>query len=593
MNNLTKDNRAAKVIRILNKYNTNQRRKLVSLKIDGCSLLFQASSVGNVNLVNYFLDFCSANPEQKGGASYMKCTPLVVAASRNHLQVVITLVEHGADVNAQCSRGRSAISVACRFPKIIEYLVQQGAEVDSADWKGRTCLMYSIQNLNTCIYLLSIGADVNKQDKRGSTALFYAIRKGVLRIVDIFVRHGALLLYIDQNGNTPIDVAALHCKTEILEYLIATNRYPLMHIARAYEIIGSCFVTDFHQTHSLLTAKRYWMKALQIRNKCGINHKYIPSYLIPIINILGSEFNSVKDLNSLPLNSWFMWTQALIIQFRILGPTHPTTRKSFIDKAFVHINQREFKSAMDLTVCLLSGTRIYTDPIQEDVIDVIKSFSTAISEASFDAGLRSYYLMNVFRFLIRHVLYNVVSFVDELEYKKRGLKLASVERYLLLILNQLRTVLSLSLTEDQITDLRKSLYWLISNKPRGVNETTLLHLSIQTYQPVTVVETLLNCGEDVNARDNQGNTAMHYAIQYASIQQIENMKSLISRGFHVDAANEYGGSCLEYLTLCGLVRFPMQYISLQCLAAKVIKRQNLPYAKILAKDLERFVDCHG
>lgn len=56
-----------------------------------------------------------ANVEDRGIKG--DCTPLMEASSQGHLQVVLLLLKHGADVNAQSSAGMHFI------PKYIIYRV--------------------------------------------------------------------------------------------------------------------------------------------------------------------------------------------------------------------------------------------------------------------------------------------------------------------------------------------------------------------------------------------------------------------------------------------------------------------------------------
>jgi len=58
-------------------------------------------------------------------------TPLYIAAQKGHLDVVKTLIEHGARVDAATTDGATPLYIACQNGQIevVKYLIEKGANV--------------------------------------------------------------------------------------------------------------------------------------------------------------------------------------------------------------------------------------------------------------------------------------------------------------------------------------------------------------------------------------------------------------------------------------------------------------------------------
>ena len=92
-------------------------------------------------------------------------TALMVAASGNkNPEIIRTLVELGADVNAK-GGGMNVLMYAARYnenPEIIRTLVELGADVNAKDYDGWTALMYAArdnENPEIIRALVELGAE--------------------------------------------------------------------------------------------------------------------------------------------------------------------------------------------------------------------------------------------------------------------------------------------------------------------------------------------------------------------------------------------------------------------------------------------------
>ena len=80
-------------------------------------------------------------------------------------------------------------------------------------------------------------------------------------------------------------------------------------------------------------------------------------------------------------------------------------------------------------------------------------------------------------------------------------------------------------------------------------------------------------------------------------RQSNHSQALLDSGAHLDSVDGCGRAFADLLTGTGqqlhqVVR-PMQFTTLQCLAARVIKKESIPYKPdVLSPNMEAFVDIH-
>ena len=93
-------------------------------------------------------------------------TPLIIASSAGHLDIVRMLVERGASVNEVTAEGRSALLYAASKGRdsIVQFLLEKGADVNKADklgatplhrWAGSSWHCYGKVVFNTFVYRAS------------------------------------------------------------------------------------------------------------------------------------------------------------------------------------------------------------------------------------------------------------------------------------------------------------------------------------------------------------------------------------------------------------------------------------------------------
>jgi ankyrin repeat protein len=130
-----------------------------------------------------------ANIEERSG-HLIASTPLQVAVRGGHTDVVQVLLEHGADVSADCCNRYTPLHVAAIYghAELVMLLFQHGADVSATD-------------ANEC------------------TPLHWAACRGHAEVVRVLIEHRANIVAEDNAARTPEDVATHFGHPEVVAML--------------------------------------------------------------------------------------------------------------------------------------------------------------------------------------------------------------------------------------------------------------------------------------------------------------------------------------------------------------------------------------
>lgn len=361
----------------LEKLTREERRELVSRVKEGCTPLFISCKKGNVEIVEYLIEECDADVEQKGvyevpdDRSIHYVTPLWCSAVAGKLPVVKCLVKRGANVNSVSDTGSTPVRSACFMTHldIVQFLVQSGADILKANYNGGTCLINSVQSVPLCDFLLKHGALVNAQDIQLKTALHYAIQEHRFETTKLLLNHGADPHIQSRYGDDALQTACLKVATQIFEHLIEHYPYSGERIAEAYELLGSTFLDEHYD---LQTAIQFWRKALSLRSadpsfssspplspsspssssssSCE-SRKPVPKHNLvrrkAAYNFC-QEFTTVEELENLSLDLDAMRIQSLLICERILGSTHKDMIFRLMYRGAAYADSLQYQRCIDL-----------------------------------------------------------------------------------------------------------------------------------------------------------------------------------------------------------------------------------------------------
>ncbi|MFN8575858.1 MAG: ankyrin repeat domain-containing protein [Candidatus Sericytochromatia bacterium] len=185
-------------------------------------------------------------------------TEFLKASEEGNLNIVIELIDSGADINSVDSRGRNCLLFAAfsdnfelikylteiqKLPvnsidhysnspliisaskgcnlKIIKYLVENGANTNLENNMAKNALTFAAEknNLEVIKFLIEKGSKVADKTNRGVIPLIYSIKNNNFELVKILVENGAEINKTDEDGKTPLMYAAWEENFQIIKYL--------------------------------------------------------------------------------------------------------------------------------------------------------------------------------------------------------------------------------------------------------------------------------------------------------------------------------------------------------------------------------------
>ena len=123
-----------------------------------------------------------------------KVIPLYLASCWNHYMAVRLLMENGADANMPCDDGRSPLHIAASkgFFNVVRLLLDYGADVNIPDTDGCTPFHYAASmGCNLTELLIEKVNNVNLRTKKGRTPLYFAVKNKHEQHIKLLLEHKA------------------------------------------------------------------------------------------------------------------------------------------------------------------------------------------------------------------------------------------------------------------------------------------------------------------------------------------------------------------------------------------------------------------
>ncbi|KAG9396399.1 Ankyrin repeats (3 copies) [Carpediemonas membranifera] len=198
-----------------------------------------------------------ADPDHRDNNGW---TPLIAAATNNHVEILKLLIDAGATLDLQEKDGRTALMVACvnGHADSAGFLLSAGADCTKVSSTGASALFLAAYFGFAGIVKLLLDANqsmINVANNDGSSPLFAASAKGHDDVVRLLIERGATLDQRNNNGRTPLIAAATNNHVEILKLLIdAGATLDLQNDEGFTALMLTCLRGHAECTRSLLAA---------------------------------------------------------------------------------------------------------------------------------------------------------------------------------------------------------------------------------------------------------------------------------------------------------------------------------------------------
>jgi ankyrin repeat protein len=242
MNRGARNNVAAAVVAVLVASATfgATKAEIDARRPDGSTPLMWAAYEGDATEAARLL---KAGADVKATNNY-GVNAMVLAADIASTEVIQLLLKSGADANSTNADGETALHLVARSGNLdaARMLIKAGARVDARDNFGQqTPLMWAVARRHAAMVdlLVSKGADVNARgavrdyqrvataesrakqlDRGGLTPLMYAARENCRDCVEILLKHGVDVNLPDPSGVSPLVIAMMNNNWDIAKRLV-------------------------------------------------------------------------------------------------------------------------------------------------------------------------------------------------------------------------------------------------------------------------------------------------------------------------------------------------------------------------------------
>jgi hypothetical protein len=369
------------------------------------------------------------------------------------------------------------------------------------------------------------------------------------------------------------------------------------------------------------------MQSLLIRERIlGLKHLDTTKYIRYRGAVYGDSGNFLRCMQ--------LWLYALDIHQTHLEPYHPMIQSSLV--SFIDLFRFMMIENSDTTIEIddMEATRqLQTDSIVKLLKKIIVELLRRRPTESSEEATRIINEENYDRFLvvIVHFLIVVADFMRHCYYSSTNNSSSSKAEQ-----------------EKMTFKIKQLVYELIKLNPTtNSRRSTLLHLAsscdslmiIKNHQTLSasfpsteLIKMLLECGADANALDGEKNSPLHLIMTAANCRNENNgddcdedenhqhhlirspsptqiykdllvARLLLNSGCHLDTCNANKKTAIDLNNERGdgggdLNRLinPLKYLSLKCLAAKVVRKHHqnatIDYRTLLPESLVNFVDLH-
>ncbi len=195
----------------------------------GETALFDCARKGKLDIAKRLLArFAKVNVENRMGE-----TTLHLAAAKGHSDLIRLLIENGGQTNKKTKDDRLPVHYAILNGRtdVVADLLKVGKQSwFQKDFFGNSLLHYATKTASVPMIdmLLNQNLDPNQLNDQFETPMFNAVRFGTVETIRLLLAHDAYIDIQNRRYETPVDLAVMDQKDQILSYLkayMATPKY--------------------------------------------------------------------------------------------------------------------------------------------------------------------------------------------------------------------------------------------------------------------------------------------------------------------------------------------------------------------------------
>lgn len=155
-------------------------------------------------------------------------TPLLWGSLSSSSMLIKTLIDLGADVNAQRTDDKNApllLAASWNNYMATRILLEHGADINQRNKYGASPLNDVVKNNqeNVAKLLLANNADVSIQDSQGDSLLHLSVSKGLFKVTQLLIEAGCNVNLRNKRGRTPLYIAVKNENEQIVKLFLECN----------------------------------------------------------------------------------------------------------------------------------------------------------------------------------------------------------------------------------------------------------------------------------------------------------------------------------------------------------------------------------
>jgi ankyrin repeat protein len=315
---------------------------------------------GDFNVVKTLLE---SEPELANAVFAENSTPLHVAMLCNHKEIVRLLISNGADVNAKDDNGYTPLFAATLDHEAgdrretVKFLIAHGADVNATDTLGQTALHNAarVGKKEVVEVLLANKADPSLETTSGITAeqladatehheivallkeaatsaneIHEPVTNGDINRVEAVLKNKpALANALDASGKTPLHIAVMFDRNEIIELLITLGAHVDSKDRDGRTPFQQAMMVNSYEIAEILMKRGANVDAKNPKTGSTLLHSAAGSKNIEDVKFLlahGADVNAKHDEGGTPLHQAAAWSSVEIVELLLENNADPTMK---------------------------------------------------------------------------------------------------------------------------------------------------------------------------------------------------------------------------------------------------------------------------